>query len=141
MSIAPHLPLPSPRVAFAALFALVLLAPPARAQSSAGPVVAVVEAADGTVAPRLLNAGRIAQAVVARYPGWVEMAGTREVQLLVEVDASGRVRSVRIEESSGSALADRALSDAAREMRFEPAQLGGEAVPVWVRVPLVLNQG
>ena len=58
------------------------------------------------------------------------------VTLLVTVDAEGRVTRVRVLESSGHGLLDRAAQDGVRKWRFTPATENGEAVPGAARVPI-----
>jgi periplasmic protein TonB len=58
------------------------------------------------------------------------------VTLLVAVDAKGRVTQVRLLESSGHGILDRAAQDAVAQWVFQPATEGGEAVPGAARVPI-----
>ena len=58
------------------------------------------------------------------------------VTLLVAVDAMGRVTQVRLLESSGHGILDRAAQDAVAEWIFQPATEDGEAVPGAARVPI-----
>ena len=58
------------------------------------------------------------------------------VILLVTVDAEGRVTRVRVLESSGYGLLDRAAQDGVRKWRFDPASENGKAVPGAARVPI-----
>lgn len=58
------------------------------------------------------------------------------VTLLVAVDAEGRVTQVRLLESSGHGILDRAAQDAVAKWVFEPATENGEAVPGAARVPI-----
>lgn len=58
------------------------------------------------------------------------------VTLLVAVDAKGRVTEVRLLESSGHGILDRAAQDAVAKWIFQPATEAGEAVPGAARVPI-----
>lgn len=58
------------------------------------------------------------------------------VTLLVAVDVEGKVTQVRLLESSGHGILDRAAQDAVAKWRFTPATEGGEAVPGAARVPI-----
>lgn len=58
------------------------------------------------------------------------------VTLLVAVDSEGRVTQVRLLESSGHGILDRAAQDAVAKWIFEPATENGEAVPGAARVPI-----
>ena len=58
------------------------------------------------------------------------------VTLLVTVDAEGQVTRVRVLESSGHGLLDRAAQDGVRKWRFTPATENGKAVPGAARVPI-----
>lgn len=58
------------------------------------------------------------------------------VTLLVTVDSEGHVTRVRVLESSGHGLLDRAAQDGVRKWRFAPATENGRAVPGAARVPI-----
>lgn len=58
------------------------------------------------------------------------------VVLMVEVDAQGKVVRMRVHESSGHGLLDRAAQNAVAEWRFEPATEDGRPVPGATRVPI-----
>ena len=58
------------------------------------------------------------------------------VTLLVAVDSEGRVTQVRLLESSGHGILDRAAQDAVAKWIFQPATEDGEAVPGAARVPI-----
>lgn len=81
--------------------------------------------------PTLANRQEITDALRAVGSGM-----EAKVVLMVHVDHQGRVRQVRIEESSG----DEGLDDAAlwvgERMRFEPATYQGRKVPAVVQVPV-----
>ena len=58
------------------------------------------------------------------------------VVLLAEIDAQGAVTRVRVLESSGYGLLDRAAQDGVAKWRFQPATEGGKPVPGAARVPI-----
>jgi protein TonB len=58
------------------------------------------------------------------------------VLLRVQVNAKGRVESVEIERSSGSASLDQAASRAVKRWEFDPARRGTQPVASTVTVPL-----
>lgn len=58
------------------------------------------------------------------------------VTLLVEVDQEGAVTRVRVLESSGHGILDRAAQDGVAAWRFTPATEGGQPVPGAARVPI-----
>lgn len=63
--------------------------------------------------------------------------GTVRVEVLV--DREGKVRDLRLVESSGHAMLDRAAIGAVKGWRFEPARRGEEKVEMWVTVPLTFR--
>jgi protein TonB len=67
----------------------------------------------------------------ARRRGW-----EGKVLLRVEVSASGSVRDVAVEQSSGFASLDEAAQQAVYRWRFKPALQNGRPVPGLVRVPI-----
>ncbi len=72
-----------------------------------------------------------------RYPRLARQRGWQGVVVLeVFVDAGGRAGEVRVGESCGHGLLDRAALDAVREWRFAPGQEAGRPVAMWVRVPV-----
>jgi len=58
------------------------------------------------------------------------------VMLLVSLDASGRVLSAQLSQSSGHDVLDRAALAAIRSWRFVPAHQADQAVPATVEVPI-----
>jgi len=73
-------------------------------------------------------------------PAYPEEARLRGVEgraiLRLSIDATGRVASAELVESSGSASLDAAALDAARGWRFEPATLDGRPCPSSLRIPV-----
>ena len=58
------------------------------------------------------------------------------VLLRVLVDDHGRIKSVEISNSSGSAALDHAAAEAIRRWRFHPARYGDRPVESWLRIPI-----
>jgi periplasmic protein TonB len=61
---------------------------------------------------------------------------TGVVQVLAEVDAQGKVASVRIAQTSGHGVLDRAALDAVSKWKFHPATRDGHPVPGAALVPV-----
>ena len=79
------------------------------------------------VPPKLL------ESVEPAYPEAKRTSGeAASVALTLSIDRAGQVTDVAIAESAGSEF-DQAAIDAARQLRFEPAQKNGEAVPAKIR--------
>lgn len=71
------------------------------------------------------------------YPAAAKAAGSEGTTLLrLGIDASGRVRTIDIEASSGDQALDRAASDAVELWTFNPATAGGRAIDSQIRVPV-----
>jgi TonB family protein len=82
--------------------------------------------------PRLRNPGDVQRRLM-----WINREATARqavVQLLVQPDGSVSHGCVR--QTSGNVTFDRAALEAAKEARFEPAQLEGRPVDAWVVLPL-----
>jgi len=73
-------------------------------------------------------------------PGYPALARRRgqegTVQLDVLVNRRGGVNEVRLAESSGHALLDRAAMAAVQTWLFQPGKRGEENIDMWVRVPI-----
>lgn len=52
------------------------------------------------------------------------------------VDPEGWVRHIRLARSSGHETLDAAALEVGARFRFSPARVGGEAVPVWMTLPI-----
>jgi TonB family protein len=95
-----------------------------------------------TQAPRLRNETQVSQALQELYPRHLRYAGVGgSVGVRVFVDERGRVARRTIKTSSGECALDFAALAVAERMRFTPAQYDGEAVPVWVDLPIVFRVG
>ena len=75
-----------------------------------------------------------------RYPPAARRRGYEgTVRVEAFVDREGRVRDLRLLQSSGHAMLDRAAMGAVKGWRFEPARRGEEKVEMWVTVPLTFR--
>lgn len=71
------------------------------------------------------------------YPPIARLRGQYgRVVLRVEVSPSGDAETVRVAESSGYDVLDRAAADAVKQWRFIPARRNGSAVAAMVHVPV-----
>lgn len=81
--------------------------------------------------PRQLSASTF------HYPEEMWDAGVEgETLLKLFVSDQGGVDSVRVEQASGHAPFDTSAVEGARELRFEPARRGDEAIGIWVLLPV-----
>ena len=58
---------------------------------------------------------------------------------MVFIDEHGRIARRRIAEPSGFCEFDLAALEVAKSMRFSPATLRGEQVPVWISMPITFS--
>lgn len=71
------------------------------------------------------------------YPEELWDAGVEgQTMLRLFVSPAGAVDTVRVERGSGYAAFDSSAVAGARELRFEPARRGPEAVGAWVLLPV-----
>jgi TonB family protein len=95
--------------------------------------------------PVLANTEETRQALADGIAAWRKAGGARTPERATfidfHVDSTGVVVATRLRESSGIAAADRIALDAARVMRFLPARRNGQAVTVWVALPLSIDLG
>jgi protein TonB len=122
------------------------------APANASPAPAASEASGtqrgapgGAAAGALIAALPVTQTAVPRgdyqvkptYPSDARRAGIQGTTLLgVFVGADGRVANVVVRQSAGHPDLDRAATEAVRRWRFEPARRDGEAVAMWVELPV-----
>jgi TonB family protein len=67
---------------------------------------------------------------------WEEgIGGTTVLKIMIDVD--GTVDSAMVLESSGFRPLDSAAVANAARLRYRPAEQGGEAVPIWGRLPVI----
>jgi protein TonB len=89
------------------------------------------------VKPDVLNRRRIARALEDSYPPDLKRDGVGGVATIwLLIDREGSVRKVQIRESSGHPAIDSAALSVAAMMEFSPALKDGEAVPVWISIPV-----
>ena len=75
--------------------------------------------------------------VKPRYPEAARRQGIEGTVLLkMHITEQGRVEEVQVERSAGHQELDQAAMEAVRRWRFEPARRTGEAVAVWVIIPV-----
>jgi TonB family protein len=110
-------------------------------EASKSAALTLVGASANTTAPLLLNSNHVGRDAMNRYQGWIDWTSPRQAEFLLQLDEGGRVRAVTLSQSSGHSLVDRALQEVARDMRFAPATFDGQAVGVWVRVPVKMAGG
>ncbi len=91
------------------------------------------------MAPEITNPDEVRNAMRELYPPLLRDAGIRgTVVLLFFVDETGQIQRSSLEESSGDRNLDDIALELAKIIQFNPAQNGGETVPVIVRVPINL---
>jgi TonB family protein len=94
------------------------------------------------VAPEVLNASAVQEALQREYPSLLRDAGIGGVVMAhVFIREDGGVAEARVAEGSGHAALDQAALRVAREFRFSPAQHRGEEVSVWVQIPIRFQDG
>lgn len=86
--------------------------------------------------PRVVSPAKLVRATRPEYPEDARTAGIEGVVVLeIDLDAAGEVAAVRVLESSGSDLLDRAAERCVRRWKFEPARDGDVGVATTVRIP------
>jgi TonB family protein len=94
------------------------------------PLVAPAARAQPAAARKLTKAPRLIQFVEAPYPASEKAAGKAAAVLLqLAIGADGAVTEVGVVESAGAAF-DAAAVQAARQFRFDPAEIDGKPAPV-----------
>jgi TonB family protein len=111
-----------------------LTAPPAAGgQTADGPHFTPM-----TRAPELRNRQAIQHALEENYPPLLRDAGVGgQPTVWLNIDATGRVLRVQLNQSSGTPALDEAALRVADMMEFSPALNRDERVPVWVSIPIV----
>jgi TonB family protein len=86
--------------------------------------------------PKLINRREItdmlSQAATGAY-------GSGMAQIWVFANTQGFVQNARVFQSSGSDLVDAVAVGIATKMRFSPATVDDEAVPVWIQIPVAIR--
>jgi TonB family protein len=90
--------------------------------------------------PEITNRLEVALALEREYPPLLRDAGvTGRVSVWLFIDEEGRVRRTKVNESSGLAAFDDAAVRVAETIQFSPGMNGGEAVPVWISLPIMFS--
>ena len=90
--------------------------------------------------PELRNHEHVSQALTDLYPPVLRDAGIGgTAKIWIFIDRNGAVQDVRIDETSGYDALDAAALRVGRQMTFEPARNGGEAVPVWISLDVTFQ--
>lgn len=93
-----------------------------------------------TVAPTILNREEIVAAMSAAYPPLLREAGVGgTARVYFFIDEEGRVRNVRLDQSTGHEALDEAALAVADRYRFSPALNRDDPVPVWVSFPITFQ--
>ena len=91
----------------------------------------------GQEAATILHEARYRQQTPPLYPRRALDLGQQGTAILhVEVNHDGFTRTLKVAQSSGHRLLDRAALAAVRKWEFEPTQMNGERITSWVRVPV-----
>jgi periplasmic protein TonB len=78
--------------------------------------------------------------VKPRYPESARRQGIEGTVLLkMHITEHGRVEDVQVERSAGHLDLDQAAIEAVKHWHFEPARRAGEAVAVWVIIPVAFE--
>lgn len=92
--------------------------------------------------PRIQNQNEIADLMSERYPADLREAGIGgTVMVHIRLDVDGVVQEGSLAESSGHEALDAAALSVVEEFEFSPARNRGEAVPVWIQVPVTFTAG
>ncbi|MEJ2053087.1 MAG: TonB family protein [Calditrichaceae bacterium] len=74
------------------------------------------------------------------YPKLAKEKGFEgSVGLQIFINKTGKVEKANIEKSSSSAILDQAALDYARNMRFQPAKIDSQSIPVWSKWQIVFK--
>lgn len=109
-----------------------VLPQPAPAMSDAGKDVSTVEQIRRNVKP-------LQQTAPFYPPGALRRKQEGTVLLHVQVGGNGKVRQIKLAQSSGFEALDTAAEQAVREWVFSPAYRNGEAVESWVEAPITFR--
>jgi len=93
------------------------------------------------VAPELLNRDEVAAALSRNYPPLLRdagVAGTVTIRMRIGRDGVVDPATIEVVNTTHEAFSDAAVRVAQR-LRFRPARYKGEAVPVWVSLPITFQ--
>jgi TonB family protein len=101
------------------------------------PDVLTGETADGNARPRLHNRSQVQHAMNRHYPSDLRERGIGgSAEIWMDLDREGKVTYRMVHRSSGRCELDRAALEVAGVMRFSPATIAGEAVPITVSLSI-----
>ena len=90
-----------------------------------------------TARPEITNRAEAIAALMREYPPALRDAGTAgTVEVWLYVSETGQTLHSRISKSSGEEQFDQAALRVAAVLRFTPARIRDEPVPVWIQVPI-----
>jgi TonB family protein len=93
-----------------------------------------------TEPPVVLNEAEVASAIEAYFPPLLRDAGiTGAVRLWFHVSERGELLGIRVAKGSGHQALDEAALKVGEIIRFAPAKNRGQAVTVWVDMPIVFG--
>lgn len=93
-----------------------------------------------TVAPKLLNAEAVTAALKEAYPPLLRDAGIGgSPEIWFYLDATGKIRKLLLNKSSGYQQLDQAALNVAAVMRFSPAYNRDKLAPVWISLPITFT--
>lgn len=116
-------------------------APLGAQQPASAAASAVFELAQVEVAPRPLNADEMAAALYSAYPPHLREAGINgSVVVSMIIGPDGQPREVQVVSATDTAFAAPTVAVAA-QLRFSPAQVGGQAVAVRLVAPIGWEAG
>jgi TonB family protein len=99
------------------------------------PDVLTAEAVNGNVRPLLQNGRQVQRAMIRHYPSDLRERGIGgSAQIWLDLDRDGKVTYRMVHRSSGRCELDLAALEVAGGMRFSPATIAGEAVPITVSI-------
>ena len=92
-------------------------------------------------APMVSNREYVSQLLEQEYPALLRTAGIEGRTIVwLQLDETGVVQRVTVNQTSGHAALDEAALRVARAITFSPAQLNGRPTPVWVSIPVSFQQ-
>jgi protein TonB len=116
------------------------LPPPLPGTTATRPSDAAIPFTPWDVPPRITNPDEVTRALERAYPPLLRDAGiTGTVQLLVHIDALGRVLEARVGTSSGYETLDAAALGVVDVFRFRPAQNRDVPTAVWTSLPVTFE--
>lgn len=91
-------------------------------------------------APEILDRAELVRSMRSAFPPALRDAGIGgTARVWVFIDEDGVVQNTRLVESAGRSELDEAAEAVLRQVRFKPAINRGQAVPVWVQMPVTFQ--